>query len=165
MIIPGSLSAAQARTARFEGGLVRNPYWDAKGKCWTAGIGCTGDLLTQTGSIGPDTSLTDAQWIAEFLARWAKAETQAAIDLGAAYWAALDDSRRAVLIDIAFQQGGGNAETGKGGLAGYHRMLGAVRVHDWITARLECLDSAADKETPTRCEANAEVLKTGAFPA
>lgn len=164
VVIPAGLSPAQARTARLEGGLDVEIFFDEIGRVWTGPYGITGDLLTQPGSVEPDSVLPPELWTGEFLARWSKAEGQAKLDVGIQYWTSLDAVRRAALADIAYQQGGGNAESGQGGLAGYHRMLGAVRVHDWITASMECLDSKAARQTPNRCAENAQMLRTGIMP-
>lgn len=166
LIIPPGFTPGQALTARREGGLAVSIFCDEiGGGVWTGPFGITGKLLTVPGQVEPGLVLTSAQWIMEFLRRYSDAAAQAQLDLGVQYWAGLDEVRRAVLADIAYQDGGGNPATGQGGLAGFHRMLGAVRVHDWITARLECLDSDNFRKTRSRCEENGDMLLTGIMPA
>lgn len=158
MNIPAGLTLAQALTARREGGIRNRAYLDSEGN-WTVGIGCKGPGIDST------TSWTDEQAAAEFLRRYAMAEVQARLDLGNQYWASLDPVRRAVLVDIAYQDGGGNASTGQGGLAGFHDMLEAIRRGDWARAEAECIDSRNERQTPARCNSNAKMLRTGQWPA
>lgn len=158
MNIPAGLTLGQALTARREGGIRNVAYLDSRG-FWTVGIGCKGP-----GIIGT-TVWTDAQATAEFLLRYAKAEAQAQIDLGTQYWAELDEVRRAVLTDIAYQDGGGNPNTGAGGLAGFHQMLAAVRIGNWTLAAAQCKASANAIQTPARCNENAVMLSNGHWPA
>lgn len=166
MLIPAGLTLGQKLTAHREGGLDVTVFFDKEGKVWTGPYGLTGLFITQRGvTVTQGLVLPPEQWTAEYLARYRRDEAQAALDLGAAYWSTLDEVRRAVLADIAHQNGGGNPATGIGGLAGYHRMLGAIRVRDWITAPKECVDSLDHQQTPDRCEENAKMLATGQWPA
>lgn len=167
MLIPAGLTLGQRLTAHREGGLYVGVFLDkiAQPNVWTGPYGLTGAFITKRGvNVTQDMTLSPEEWTSEYLARYARDEAQAAIDLGNEYWSDLDEVRRAVLADIAHQDGGGNAKTGMGGLAGYHRMLGAIRVKDWIAAPKECLDSLDHEETPGRCEENAQMLATGQWP-
>lgn len=166
MLIPTGLNLGQYLTAHREGGLDVAVFFDEIGKVWTGPYGLTGPLITKSGvAVTQNIVLSPDAWTAEYIARYARDEGQAAIDLGAEYWRDLDEVRRAVLADIAHQDGGGNAKTGVGGLAGYRRMLDAIRVKDWIAAPKECLDSLDHRQTPTRCEENAQMLASGQWPS
>jgi GH24 family phage-related lysozyme (muramidase) len=88
------------------------------------------------------------------------AEAKAAADVGPE-WNGLDAVRKAALTDMAYELGGG-------GLAGFHRMLMAVRVGNWPVAAAECLDSAGYGKSVSagvRARANraALMLSTGAW--
>jgi hypothetical protein len=104
------------------------------------------------------------QRLFQFNSRHALAEQQAEADLGPSFWVLLDDVRAAALLDVAYQDGGGNPRTGIGGLAGYHRMLAAVRVDDWQTASQECEASENFHTSEARCRRAAQMLLTGTAP-
>jgi GH24 family phage-related lysozyme (muramidase) len=144
-------------------GRTNKAFWDSKGKRWTVGVGATGTdpFHSPDAEIGPDTYWTDAQIDQQFADRYAYDQARAATDLGSSYWDDLDVVRRAVLADICHQDGPGNPITGTGGLAGYHRMLAAIRAADWQTAGAECRDSLNEAQTPQRCDRNAAMLATG----
>lgn len=165
LLIPAGLTAGQYVTCVREGGIVLRAGPDpvTKGAPWTGGVGCTGTMMTRPGeTITEGYTLTAEQWGAEYLARYRRDEAQAAVDLGAAYWDDLDPVRRAVLADIAHQDGGGNAARGVGGLAGFRHMLAAIRAQNWKLAQLECQDS--NPTTPARRDENAKMLLTGSWP-
>jgi GH24 family phage-related lysozyme (muramidase) len=161
---PDELAWSQAYTARNEGGDIAIPYQDSRG-IWTIGIGCSGTdpYCSPDPIIGPDTVWTPEQRAEQFQIRHDRALEQAAADVGDA-WDEIDGTRQAALLDIAYQDGGGNPKTGVGGLEGYHLMLAAARIQDWPTASAQCLDSANDRETPARCQRNAAILLTGQRP-
>lgn len=69
-------------------------------------------------------------------------------------WAGLDDARRAVLIDMAYN-------LGVGGLLKFKRLLAAVEQRDWSGAVFEMLNSKWAKELPTRSAELRNVMKTG----
>ena len=121
----------------------------------TAGYGCTGPSITL------DTVLTQEQADDLYTQRYALATQQAIDDLGVGSWSSLDLVRRAALVDIAYQDGGGNPLTGVGGLAGYHCMLSAVRAGSWQMAHDQCIESLNERQTPARCNRNAKMLLTG----
>ena len=73
-------------------------------------------------------------------------------------WAqALDEVRRAVLVDMAFN-------LGVPGLLGFRRMLAAVRARDWETAAREMLDSRWAGQVGHRAEELAKMMTTGEWP-
>lgn len=150
-------------TARCEG--RKNVAYQDQNGVWTVGIGFTGPMLTMPGvTVGPGLILTDAEIDAEFAARYPTYAAEAAADLGPS-WSSLDEVRQAALTDDAYQDGGGNPRTGSGGLAGYHRMLAAVRIEDWDTAAAECIASRDEVLTKARTERRAGMLRTGEWPA
>jgi hypothetical protein len=88
-----------------------------------------------------------------------RAEVWAAADLGADAWAKLDVVRRAALTSMAYQMG-------QASLAGFPKMLAAVRASDWQRAHDEALDSQWAKwQTPARALREANMLLTGQWPA
>lgn len=64
----------------------------------------------------------------------------------------LPQNAQLALFDMCFQMG---AE----GLRGFHKMLLAIHSRDWEEASKECLDSVYHKQTPSRCEENAQLLR------
>ena len=158
--------SGSAYTSQNEGGFHARAYLDSRG-FWTVGDGCTGldPFNSPDPTIGPHTIWTPEQGALEFGRRYRAAAAQAALDLGAAYWSALDPVRQAVLTDIAYQDGGGNARTGVGGLAGFHDLLAAVRAHNWVRAQAECRDSKNFTQSHNRCVRNGIMLLTGNPPA
>ena len=158
--------SGSAYTAQNEGGFRARSYLDSE-KIWTVGTGCSGPdpFNSPDPMIGPHTIWTPEQGALEFGRRYRAAAAQAALDLGAAYWSALDLVRQAVLTDIAYQDGGGNARTDIGGLAGFHGLLAAVRAKNWVRAQAECLDSKNFTQSHSRCVRNGIMLLTGNPPA
>jgi lysozyme len=71
------------------------------------------------------------------------------------WYANLDDARRSVLLDLAFNNG-------LHGLLAYVHMLAAVGRKDWADARAELLDSQAARELPNRYKPLADLLEKGA---
>jgi lysozyme len=66
----------------------------------------------------------------------------------------LNEPRRAVLINMAFQMG-------IRGLGGFHRMLGSIEDGQYGEAAAEMLDSTWAKQTPERANRLATQMKTG----
>lgn len=99
---------------------------------------------------------TQTQCDAQYSADYALAEEGAEDDLGET-WQALDEIRRAVLIDMSFN-------LGENGLAQFHRMLDSIIQKDWQTASAELLASEYARQVPNRAKRNAEILATGAWP-
>jgi lysozyme len=70
-------------------------------------------------------------------------------------WAvALDEARRAVLINLCFN-------VGPGGLLGFRKMLSAMQAGEWATAAAELLDSKYHRQVGQRAERLARQLETG----
>jgi GH24 family phage-related lysozyme (muramidase) len=153
-------------TALFEapgGKPILRSYPDpiSKGNPWTIALGHTGK------DIGPDTIWTEEQGWAAFYNDYSIACGEAAHIAGTSCWAALNEQRRAVLADMAFQMGGD-------GLGAFHHMLAAVKAGQWQEAAAHMLDSdyarelkalQSDKDKPSRAEINAQTLLTGEWPA
>lgn len=72
-------------------------------------------------------------------------------------YSTLDEPRQSVLLDVAYNEG-------VAGLAGFHRMLNAVRSGDWQTAHDELLASKAATQLPGRYATLAQILLTGVIP-
>lgn len=68
----------------------------------------------------------------------------------------LDDERKAVLVQMAFQ-------LGMGGLAGFKNMLAAVEGERWDEAAADMLDSTWAKQTPARAKRLAEQMRQGVY--
>ena len=64
------------------------------------------------------------------------------------------ENRQMALVDMAFN-------LGKGGLAGFEKMVEAIRLGDWEKASEEALDSLWAKQVGTRAEEDAWMIKTG----
>lgn len=144
-------------TALFEaagGQPVLKAYPDpiTKNAPWTIGIGCTGP------DIHEGTEWTVEQAWSRFYDAYAIAYTEATQSVGTSCWAGLNEQRRAVLTDMAFQMGGA-------GLDAFQHMLAAMRAGQWQDAADHMLDSAYAKQTPSRAKTNAQTLLTGEWPA
>jgi len=75
--------------------------------------------------------------------------------LAAFPWATkLNEPRRAVLINMAFQMG-------IRGLGGFHRMLGSIEDGQYSEASMEMLDSLWAQQTPERAKRLAKQMLTG----
>lgn len=66
----------------------------------------------------------------------------------------IDDTRKEVLIEMAYQ-------LGVKGLSKFYRMLKALRDMDYDTAADEMLNSLWAKQTPQRCKRLSEVMRNG----
>ena len=71
-----------------------------------------------------------------------------------AVWPKLNDDRRAVLFNMAFQ-------LGFRGLLNFRRMLDALGADDYARAAVEMLDSRWAGQTPERAHELAAVMRTG----
>lgn len=69
---------------------------------------------------------------------------------------ALGETRRAVILSMVFQLGGG-------GFRKFKNFIKAVRSGDWSTAAEEMLDSVAARQTPGRWERASRAMKLGHF--
>ena len=76
----------------------------------------------------------------------------------------LDPARQAALIDMTFNMGVGKEAVGdkKGtGVKGFTKMLAAMKNKDWDTASKEILNSPYAKQTGSRAQRTAALMKTG----
>lgn len=71
-------------------------------------------------------------------------------------WGVLDDERRYALLDMSFQ-------LGFKGLSKFKKMLSALEKKDYVAASKECMDSNYAKQTRTRAERIARLIKTGVW--
>ena len=139
------------------------PYDDKTGIVVPAGGKALGTLTCGVGHTGPDVvagaGWTDDRIDMTFAADIVVAATHAKFELGQDYWAALDEIRRAALIDMTFEMGGG-------GLHHFPRMLAAIRGKMFETAAFQCgnRDPLPTGGVFTRMEANATILRTGQWP-
>lgn len=126
---------------------------DAKGK-WAYGFGH--DIEPPDDADHPPTCTRD-QAVALFSQDYFGTAVSACRGLLGDTWTALDDIRRAVLLDLAYEMGGA-------GLAEFHMMLAAIKLADWAQAALDLLNSEYAEEVPRRANANAAVLASGQWP-
>ena len=68
------------------------------------------------------------------------------------YWNELPLGARAVLMDMAYQMG-------LSGLLRFKKMLKALKERDYETAAVELMDSDYAKQTPSRAQRNAKILR------
>jgi lysozyme len=127
--------------------LVAKP--DAHGK-WEIGFGHDGAVEGQT--------CTEEEAEALFEEDFAIAEAHAVSDVGPSGWSAVDEVRQAVIIDMSYELGGD-------GLLGFHKLLAAVRAHDWPDAAEQLVNSKLYREVPGREKMNAAILLSGNWPA
>ncbi len=143
-------------TACFEapGGLpVLHVYPDPKthDAPFTVGLGHTGPDVCE-GDVWTEQRCWDV-----FYADYAKAEKAAELVVQQSAWFQMNEPRRAVLTDMAFN-------IGQSGLAAFHQMLAAIRLEHWQKAHDELLDSDYATQVKGRAETNAKVLLTGEWP-
>lgn len=73
------------------------------------------------------------------------------------WWHSLDDVRQGVILCMAFQ-------LGTNGVANFRKMIGALRIRDYITASIEMLDSEWHrKQTPARAKRMAQIMRSGVW--
>jgi lysozyme len=72
------------------------------------------------------------------------------------WFTGIDSVRQQVILCMAFQ-------LGVEGIAGFKRMVAALRIRDYNTASLEMLDSDWHTDTPRRCERMAKIMRTGVW--
>jgi len=121
-------------------GLRTSPYLDTEGKL-TIGIGhCldTKPISTRTAlSLFEDDCMDVERDLTKLVYDFDK----------------LPDRAQMVLFDMVFQ-------LGPGGVQGFKKMLLAIQERDWDKAADECLDSKYHRQTPSRCEENAQMLRS-----
>lgn len=140
-------------TALFEapGGLpILHAYPDPKTRNapWTIGLGHTGP------EVHANTVWTEGQCWHAFYNDYAVAQSVAAHLITSACWQHLLEPRRAVVTDMAFNIGAAR-------LAGFHKMLDAIKTWKWQLAHDELLNSNYAAQIKTRAQTNAQALLTG----
>ncbi len=122
---------------------------DAKGK-WEIGWGHDGAVEGQTCS-----QQEADDWIDEDQ----ETATQGAIACaGKETWSVLNEPRQAALIDMAY-------ELGTRGLSEFTNTLALLRQSDYEATASEMLRSDWAREVPLRAQEDAEIMRTGEWPA
>lgn len=142
-------------TAKFEapnGEPVLKAYPDplTGAEPWTIGLGSTGP------DIHKDTVWTRDQCLHRFYNDYAVAQAGAAKVIGMPTWSGLSVPRQCVLSDMVYNIGSHRLEE-------FHKMLDAIRRHNWQWAHDELLDSAYAKQVKGRAIKNANILLKGAW--
>ncbi|OTG64355.1 lysozyme [Acinetobacter sp. ANC 4470] len=70
------------------------------------------------------------------------------------WWVALDDTRKGVLVNMAFQMG-------VDGLLGFNNTLKMIQSGDYVAASKGMLNSLWAKQTPARAKRMSEQMRTG----
>lgn len=135
------MSATALAVARLmtEEGFRGTAYRDTMGKL-TIGYGCNIDAGWSRGLAGAVLSYQAQDVWQQLSTFW--------------WWAALDDVRASVLVDLGFNDG-------VHALLNFPKMLAAIGAKDWVTAKAELLDSDAARELPARYATLAEIFLTG----
>ena len=123
-------------------GLKLKPYRCTAGKL-TIGYGHNLDDKGITKAQAEEMLLSDMCEVEERLHR-------------AGFLRGLNDARKAVLINMAFQ-------LGFNGLSKFRNMLAAVQSEQYVLAASEMLDSLWAKQTPNRAKELSEQMLTGEF--
>jgi len=131
-------------------GLRLLPYEDSLGKL-TIGFG---HRVTKPEEKLYAEGITQGMADEIFERDFAKAAAQALSISGSKTWAALDNARRGVIIEMCFQ-------LGMGGVLKFKRMWQALDTLDYDAAAAEMLDSLWHKQTPKRCKLLANIMKEG----
>lgn len=134
-----------ARQLRGDEGTKANAYQDSLGY-WTIGVGRLVDGRKPGGGLRQDEiDLMLANDIADRV-----------VALGSAlpWFAALDDARQGVLLNMAFQ-------LGTAGLLGFHDTLALVQTGQYTEAARRMLDSKWAQQTPERARRLATQMSTG----
>ena len=139
MVVPDNLKSALMR----DEGLRLKPYTDSTGHL-TIGFGRN---LSQVGI-----SLAEAEDLLDHDIARASADVQAALP----WTVGLDEARRGMLINMAFN-------LGIGGLLGFQKMLVAVQAGDWPTAALEALNSEWAQQVGPRAYRLSRQIETGVW--
>lgn len=129
---------------KFDEGEVLHAYQDHLG-FWTIGVGRLIDER-KGGGISPDE--------AAYLLSNDIAKRDQALRSAYSFFTLLNEPRQAALLNMSFQ-------LGLAGLAGFPRMLGALRDERWAEAETHALNSLWAKQTPARAKRVARQLRTG----
>jgi GH24 family phage-related lysozyme (muramidase) len=134
-----------------EEGFRQYAYNDRTGKrvtCITDDPATTGNL---TWLYGLNLETAGSKELGELVARWVLGGIEKYL-IAYPWYANIDDVRRSVLLDIAFN-------TGVNGLLKFQRMLAAIGRQDWASAATEC--HVEDTRLAGRYEKLAQILMTG----
>lgn len=137
-------------------GLRAKLYDDKTGRPLKSGDKLEGKL---TGGYGHN--FTDNDLSPEIIDALYEADRRAAVGLASRLFSpvytAIGEVRQAALTDMAFNLGGKLGE--------FRHMIAAVIAEDWDTASTEALDSTWAQQVGLRAETDAEMLRTGRWPA
>ena len=134
---------ARDQIVRDEGGMLLKAYRDSEG-IWTIGVGHNLEARPIPRAAGIIIFEVDL------------ADTILDVDRALPWAARLDECRRAVLINMAFN-------LGIHGLLDFRRMLAAVQAADWPLASKEMLDSKWATQVGGRALRLAQQMETGAW--
>ncbi len=87
-----------------------------------------------------------------------KVETLLSMLNGYEWFASLTDARKAVIVDMAYNMG-------IDGLLKFEKTIEALKNRDFNAASDEMLNSAWAKQTRTRADEDANIMRSGQFPA
>jgi lysozyme len=127
-----------------EEGFVPHAYQDHLGY-WTIGIGRLIDKRR-----GGKISLDEAK----FLLQNDIDDKEVDLDETLPWWRDLDETRRTVLLSMAFQ-------LGISGLLKFKKTLSAIRSQEWREAGIRMRRSLWYRQTPARAERMARAMETG----
>ena len=118
---------------KYHEGLRLVSYQDTGG-VWTNGYGAAG------ADVVPGLTWTQSQAEARLDSDLALATVRAVADVRLSTWMNIDEVKRAVLVDMAYEIGGA-------GLADFTRLISAFRAHDWPDAA----NSSSTASSTARC--------------
>lgn len=128
---------------RRDEGVRLKPYTDTVGKL-TIGVGRN---LTDKGISDDEATL---------LLQDDVAEVTSALTAALSWLATLDDARKGVLVNLAFN-------LGVAGLLAFHNTLTALQAGDWTTAAAQLLDSKWAGQVGARATRLADQIRLGAW--
>lgn len=139
---------------KFHEGCTLTAKPDARGM-WSIGWGHDIAAPHENGVLVPSCTQDQADDWLDMDINLARA--RARIALGPKEWDALDEVRKAVLVDMAYELGGA-------GLREFVGMLGAVRLQHWNDAAAHGLASLWAKEVPSRARMDMDMIASGEWP-
>lgn len=128
-------------------GCQLTSYWDDTGKCWTIGYG-----HTKTAKKGQKITQEQAE---ELLVSDIEDAIDDAKEVIPSFFS-LDQVRKTVLVNMAFN-------LGRKRLSGFHRMIDAVGIGDYLTASLEMMASRWARQVKGRAKELAQRMRTGEY--
>jgi lysozyme len=135
---------------RAQEGCRLAAYRDTRGVL-TCGFGHTGPDVYEGMTVSQERADT---WLYSDMR---VATIDAALVIGSQYWNSLNDARRAALISMALN-------LGRERLAGFRKMIAAIRRGDWDAAAREALDSEWARQVPGRAKVDAGMIASGGWP-